>query len=140
MRIIRTTISLAAAVLIPLAMQAQIDISALQQISPDQTPPAGTFWLVKGACPSPDGSPTPPLPFIPPDLADLNLPIYSMGTGQFVIDDSAVDYAALSQLASEHPVHSEHHEPSIAGRRGPDDHPRSVNKRAGRQKPNSYQL
>jgi hypothetical protein len=38
------------------------------------------------------------LPFIPPELRDLNLPIYSFGTNSFLIDDSSTDYAAIDEL------------------------------------------
>ena len=71
-------------------------IAALQQIDPSTAPECGNYWLVEGRYPD---SPTPPLPCIPTALRTLNLPIYALGTNQFLIDDSSVDYAALDEAS-----------------------------------------
>jgi hypothetical protein len=47
---------------------------------------------------SPDGSPPPPYPFIPPHLADLNLPMYLLGSDQVLVDDSSVCYEAIETM------------------------------------------
>ena len=67
-------------------------LAALTPLDPGAVPRRGTFWFLQG--PSP-GQPYPPLPCPPGDLT--NAPIYALGGGQFLIDDSQVDYAALRQ-------------------------------------------
>jgi hypothetical protein len=72
------------------ATQAQMQTSGLQLVPPDQVPRSGTFWLAKG----PAGQPLPPLP-CPPD--NLDVPIYALTNGQFLVDDSNVDYGTPKQ-------------------------------------------
>jgi len=68
----------------------------LRPLAPSAIPDTGTFWLLKGG----DGSGTsPPLPALPPILKRLNLPVYNLGGGTLVIDDTSVNYAALAGLA-----------------------------------------
>jgi hypothetical protein len=69
-------------------------IAALQQIDSSAVPEFGNYWLVKGRDPD---SPMPPLPCIPTALRTLNLPIYALGTNEFLIDDSSVDYTELDE-------------------------------------------
>ncbi len=59
-------------------------ITGLQQVSPQSLPQTGSFYRVQR-------SDYPPLPFDPyPEL-----PVYSLGNGRFLIDDTSVDYAQL---------------------------------------------
>ena len=69
-------------------------LAALQPIDASAAPGCGTYWLAKGRDP---GTPSPPRPFIPPELSALNLPIYFLGSNSFLIDDSSVDYAAMER-------------------------------------------
>jgi hypothetical protein len=66
-------------------------LAALTPLDPTAVPRAGNFWLLKG----PRGTGSPPLPCPPGDMPDA--PIYALGGGQFVVDDSQVDYDALRQ-------------------------------------------
>lgn len=65
------------------ASQAQIDTSGLQLVRPDQLPKFGTYWLAN----APGGRTLPPLPFPP---ANLDVPIYALTNGQFLVDDTEV--------------------------------------------------
>jgi hypothetical protein len=67
-------------------------LANLQPLDPSAVPPFGTFWLLKS--PYPDHG-YPPLPCPPGDLPGL--PIYDLGGGHFLVDDSQVDYDALRQ-------------------------------------------
>ena len=59
---------------------------SVPEVSSQSWSPAGTYWTLKNA--------TPPLPFDPfPDL-----PVYAVGTNNYVIDDRSVDYPALALL------------------------------------------
>lgn len=60
----------------------QMDFSGLQEVSREQLPKLGTYWLVYG----PDGRGA-PLPCPPGDMPDA--PIYALGNGKFVVDDSS---------------------------------------------------
>lgn len=77
------------------ATQAQIQTqtSGLQVVPPDQVPQFGNFYLAK----SPSGDPWPPLPCPP---RDLDVPIYALGNGRFLVDNSDVDYGTASQLGT----------------------------------------
>lgn len=55
-------------------------------------PRIGTYWLLVGPA---GGKPCPPLPCPPGDMPDV--PIYSLGNGKFLVDDSEVDYEAKRQ-------------------------------------------
>ena len=74
----------------PLLKAAQL--ANLQPLDQSAVPDFGTFWLLKGR--DPDAG-SPPFPFIPPELSGLGLPIYDLGDGSMLIDDSGVDYAEL---------------------------------------------
>jgi hypothetical protein len=80
----------------PQLTSAQVS-SLTAPLNPDAVPKSGTFWLLKGPWQNPDDRPFsgPPLPCPPGDLPDV--PIYSLGNGQFLVDDSQVDYQALQQ-------------------------------------------
>ncbi len=56
----------------------------------EKVPQSGTFWLAGG----PDGKLLPPFP-CPPQ--DLDVPIYDLGFGQYLVDDSSVDYESRKQ-------------------------------------------
>src|ERR1039458_5279850 len=92
---------IAAFVVVPSAcLRAQPRLSAaqlatLQPIDASTAPEGGNYFLAKGRNAP---LPYPPLPFIPPELRDLNLPIYSFGTNSFLIDDSSIDYAAIDEV------------------------------------------
>ena len=92
---------IAAFVAVPNAcLRAQPQLSAaqlatLQPIDASTAPECGNYFLAKGRNAP---LPYPPLPFIPPELRDLNLPIYSFGTNSFLIDDSSIDYAAIDEV------------------------------------------
>ncbi len=64
------------------ATQAQIQTSGLQLVPPDQVPKSGTFWSTR----TPAGHLLPPLPFPP---ANLDIPIYALTNGQFLVNDSS---------------------------------------------------
>ena len=67
-------------------------IAALRPLVSSAIPGDATFWLVKG----PDGNgASPPLPAFPPALSGLGLPLFSLGDGNILIDDSSVDYSEL---------------------------------------------
>lgn len=76
MKKITKAIILAALVAIARSTNAQIDISGLELVPPDQVPATGTFWSATHDWP--------PVPV--PD--DSSLPIYALGNGQYVYDDS----------------------------------------------------
>jgi hypothetical protein len=83
----------AAVLFIASLTQAQIETGGLQLVQPDQVPKSGTFWLAKG----PNGQLLPPLPF-PPN--NLDVPIYALTNGQFLVDNSDdMDYATPNQAA-----------------------------------------
>ena len=92
---------IAAFVAVPNAcLRAQPQLSAaqlatLQPIDALAAPECGNYFVAKGRNPP---LPYPPLPFIPPELKDLNLPMYSFGTNSFLIDDSSIDYAAIDEV------------------------------------------
>jgi hypothetical protein len=67
-------------------------LANLQPLDPSAVPPFGTFWLLKS--PDPDHG-YPPLPCPPGDMPGL--PIYALGDGHYLVDDSQVDYTALRQ-------------------------------------------
>src|SRR5262245_29119010 len=83
----------AASVLLLTTAAHSFDISGLEPLSPSAVPRAGTFWLMKG----PIGSPMPPYPCLP---TNLDAPVYALGDGQFLVDDSEVDYQANNQQMS----------------------------------------
>jgi hypothetical protein len=95
-RIVLTALAICG--LAPMAHTQVINTNGLQQVTLDQVGGATTYWLVNGPCPSPDGSPPPPYPFIPPDIADLNLPMYLLGSDQVLVDDSSVCYQAIETM------------------------------------------
>ena len=67
------------------SLQAQIAVAEtdeIQLVSHTSVPHSGTFWMAKG----PNGHPMPPYPGLPPGCS--NFPIYALGNGQFVVDDS----------------------------------------------------
>ena len=71
-----------------LAVPAQTD--ELRLVPPYAVPAAGTFWSLQKL------DSEPPLPYDPfPEL-----PVYSLGDGGFLIDDTSVDYAALRAQAT----------------------------------------
>jgi hypothetical protein len=65
--------------------------AAMQPMDPAAIPTFGNFHLLIGPDP---GQPMPPLPCPPNDLPDAT-PIYDLGGGQFLIDDTAVNWAEL---------------------------------------------
>jgi hypothetical protein len=65
-------------------------LAALQPLAPTAVPHSGTFRLLKSPYP---GHPYPPLPCLPRDLPPL--PIYDLGGGHLLVDDTLVDYDAL---------------------------------------------
>ena len=67
-------------------------IAALTLLDRTNLPRVGTYWRLIGPNP---GHPYPPLPCPPKDMLDV--PIYALWQGHFLIDDSLVDYAALRQ-------------------------------------------
>ncbi len=67
-------------------------LAAMQPLDSAAVPRFGTFWLLQGPN---HGLPTPPLPCPPGDLT--NVPIYSLGNGQYLVDDSQVNYEELRQ-------------------------------------------
>lgn len=67
----------------------------LRPLDQSAIPPIGTFWLLNGPNPS---IPTPPSPFPPQDLIELGVPVYSVGNGQYIVDDSQVNYASLQSM------------------------------------------
>ena len=79
-------------------------LANLQPLATEDLPRFGTYWVLKGPIP---GKPIPPTPFPPTDLVNLGVPVYAMGNGQFIVDDSQVDYVALrQQQALDHVVRS----------------------------------
>ena len=90
-------ILLAAAACLVSGAQAQPQITptqaaAMRPLDPATVPSDGTFWLLDGRVP---GGASPPFPSLPPELTGLGLPVYDLGGGNMLIDDSSVDYAAL---------------------------------------------
>ena len=78
-------------------IQAQLltaETDELQPIPHEALPRGGTFWLAKG----PNGHPMPPFPALPPGCSDL--PVYSLGNGQYLVDDSEVNYFSQSRSQS----------------------------------------
>lgn len=69
----------------------QIQTSTFRLVAEDQLPDSGSFWLAKG----PYGKPLPPYPCLP---SYLDVPIYDIGNGQFLVDDSGFDYGTLRQF------------------------------------------
>ena len=67
-------------------------LAALIPLDPTNLPFVGTYWFLVG--PSP-GCHCPPLPFPPERMPEA--PIYALGDGQYLVDDTLVDYAALRQ-------------------------------------------
>jgi len=76
------------------SVQAQISTSGLQEVPRENLPRFGTFWLAKG---STGNGHLPPLPCPP---GDLDVPIYALPNGQFLVDDSEVDYEAMRSFSS----------------------------------------
>ena len=72
------------------AAQGQKLNTSSEAIPRQELPQSGTFWMAKG----PGAIPLPPLPWAPDDL---NVPIYSLGGGNFLVDDRDVDYSAQQQ-------------------------------------------
>ncbi|MCE0498786.1 MAG: PQQ-binding-like beta-propeller repeat protein [Methylacidiphilales bacterium] len=64
--------------------------SGQQPLDQSAIPKFGTFWFLVGPYP---GHPIAPLPCPP---ADSDAPIYDLGDGQYLIDDSAVDYSQVN--------------------------------------------
>ncbi len=63
----------------------------LKLLPAEAVPESGTFWLVQKN--------EPPWPFLPPIAREFELPVYRVDkTGTFIVDDRAVDYAALAEL------------------------------------------
>jgi hypothetical protein len=91
-------LSVFGALSIPVHAQPQFTpamLATLQPLDPTNVPLNGTFWLLEG----PFGiTPCPPLPCPPGDPpGSLGIPIYDLGGGHFLVDDTAVDWAALWQ-------------------------------------------
>jgi hypothetical protein len=76
------------------SLQAQISPAGLQEVPRESVPRVGTFWLAKG--PTGDGRMA-PLPCPP---GDLDVPIYALENGQFLVDDTEVDYDAMRSLSA----------------------------------------
>ncbi len=72
-----------ASLLAAAASYGQISTAGLQPVARDQLPRYATYWLAYG----PNGHGAPPLPCPPGDMPDA--PIYSLGNGQFAVDDGA---------------------------------------------------
>src|SRR5262249_15771552 len=87
MKKITKSIILGALVTIARLANAQIDISGLELVPPDQVPATGTFWSA--------AHDWPPLPC--PN--DRNLPIYALGNGQYVYDDTQPSRFATTSFA-----------------------------------------
>jgi hypothetical protein len=75
-------------------MLSPAQLAALRPIDHAVLPACASYWLVNG--PNPEVA-WPPTPVIPPELSALNLPVYSLGSNSFLIDDSNVDYAAMDE-------------------------------------------
>jgi hypothetical protein len=71
----------------------EAQLAAMQPLDPPALPTFGNFWLLVG--PDPD-QPWPPLPAPPNDLPE-GTPIYDLGDGRYLIDDSAVNWEELRQ-------------------------------------------
>jgi len=77
------SLACSAAVLLPFAGRAEISTNGLVRVPTEDLPRFGTFRWAKASFP--------PLPCPP---GDLDVPIYALPNGQFLIDDTAVDYDA----------------------------------------------
>jgi len=67
--------------------------AAMRPLNPAAVPVDGTFWLLIGRDPN---VASPPFPRLPAELTGLGLPVYDLGGGNLLIDDSSVDYASLA--------------------------------------------
>jgi hypothetical protein len=61
-------------------------------LQPNEVPASGTFWLAYGE----DGQPMPPFPVMPDPGAD----VYSIGNGQYLVDNSATVISAAANTSA----------------------------------------
>lgn len=66
---------------IAIAAQCREQAAEILPLPPNEVPKTGTFWLAQG----PDGEDSPPYPCLP---VGFDAPVYSLGRGQFFVDNS----------------------------------------------------